>query len=319
MKGAYGFSPAALRTVNATPRYASGPATFLRLEQGGPCDIGIVGVPFDGGVTMRPGARHGPRAVREQTADHVRGLRFDGYSPLEAAVARDMGDIVCQRPFELVEAHKQIQQGFEQLECVPLAVGGDHSISLPILRALAKKHGTMGLIHIDAHADTGDDYLGSKFHHGAPFRRAVEEQLIDPLQTIQIGIRGTLADPRSWAFSYESGMRVVSMDDFEIFAHQDPSFDSLAQEIKCSLPTYVTFDIDALDPAFAPGTGTPEVGGLTPRQAQQLLRAIGRLKLNLVGADLVEVAPAWCSGYLTALNAANILHELLCVLAMSKS
>lgn len=327
--GPYGPQPEALRVVNATPRFASGPATFFRLEyepfQSARCEVGIVGVPFDGGVTSRPGARHGPRGVREQSADHVRALSFDGFSPLETARVRDVGDVAVQRPYELEAAHAEIEAGFDVISSqsiVPLSVGGDHSITLPILRALSRRHGEpLGLIHIDSHADTGDCYLGSRFHHGAPFRRASEEGLIDAKRCVQIGIRGTLGDPAAWDFSYSSGMRVITMDEFEVYHGRDPSLDNLASEIAAvvgNAKTYLTFDIDALDPVFAPGTGTPEVGGLSTRQAQSLLRAIDRLDLpGVIGADLVEVAPPLCSGYVTALAGAALLHELLRILTRS--
>lgn len=323
--GPYGSDqPLALKLVNGTPRYASGPATFFRVghvpyQEASECDIGIVGVPFDGGVTSRPGSRHGPRGVREQSADHIRAFAFDGFSPLETARVLDLGDVPVQRPFDLVSAHDEIEAGMRVIcrkGIFPLTVGGDHSISLPILRAVAaERRRPLALIHVDSHADTGDDYLGSRFHHGSPFRRAAEEGLIDPKRTVQIGIRGTLGDPRAWQFSYDSGMRVVTMDEFEAMDVAE-----LAAEIKTIVgdsETYVTFDIDALDPAFAPGTGTPEAGGLTTRQAQTLLRAIDKLDLDVVGADLVEVAPPLCPSNITALAGANLLHELLRIMARS--
>ncbi|KAJ8601316.1 hypothetical protein CTAYLR_007214 [Chrysophaeum taylorii] len=328
--GAYGAQPEALATVNAGPRYASGPATFFRCEytppQGAACDVGIVGVPFDGGVTSRPGSRHGPRGVREQSAEHIRAFAQDGFCAHTTAVVRDVGDVVVTSPFELVGAHAEIQQAFAALcpRMAPLAVGGDHSITLPILRALSAHHGEpLSLVHIDAHADTGDDYLGSRFHHGAPFRRAAEEGCIDPRRTIQIGIRGTLGDPDAWAFSYDSGMRVVGVDEFDAFWARDPSLAGLAREVGRVVgtgKTYISFDIDVLDPAYAPGTGTPEAGGLSTRQALCLLRAIDSLDLpGVIGADLVEVAPPWCSGYITALSGATILYDLLRILSRSRA
>ena len=201
---------------------------------------------------------------------------------------------------------------------MPLAVGGDHSVTLPILRALADKHETpLGLIHIDAHCDTGDGYGGSRFHHGAPFKVAVDEGILDPKRTIQIGIRGTLNNPDMWSFSYESGMTVLPIDECQ-------DVPNVLREIKSvigtsGMPTYISFDIDSLDPAFAPGTGTPEIGGLTPLQAQQIIRGLGdkALNLNLVGADCVEVSPPDDVGSLTSLAGANIVFELLCVLRES--
>jgi len=195
---------------------------------------------------------------------------------------------------------------------VPLAVGGDHSVTLPVFRAIAKDR-PVGMIHIDAHCDTGDDYMGSKFHHGAPFSRAVEEGLLDPKRTVQIGIRGSVNDLDLWKFSHESGMRVIYMDEFHRLG-----IDRTLQEARSIVgdgPVYISFDIDSLDPAFAPGTGTPEIGGLTSLEAQLLIR--GCSGLNIIGADMVEVAPSFDPSGSTAMVGANILFELLCVMAES--
>jgi guanidinopropionase len=192
---------------------------------------------------------------------------------------------------------------------VPLSVGGDHAISLPILRAVAAK-GPVGMIHIDAHCDTGDDYMGSRFHHGAPFRRATEEGLLDPHRVIQIGIRGSTNDPDMWGFSLRSGMRVLPMDEFD-----DKGWRHAAQEarrIAGTGPTYLSFDIDSLDPSQAPGTGTPEAGGITALQAIRLLRDLRGI--DFVGGDLVEVSPPFDVGSLTAFNGASVLFEILCLL-----
>ena len=193
----------------------------------------------------------------------------------------------------------------------PLAVGGDHSITLPVLRALARER-PVGLVQIDAHCDTGDDYLGSRFHHGAPFRRAVEEGLLDPARTIQIGIRGPLNDLDLWSFSHESGMRVIYMD--ELYRMGIEAAVVEARRIATG-PVYGSFDTDALDPAFAPGTGTPEVGGLTTLEAQLLLR--GLRGLDIMGGDVVEVSPPFDPSGTTALVAANLLFELMCVTAVA--
>jgi guanidinopropionase len=191
---------------------------------------------------------------------------------------------------------------------VPVSVGGDHSISLPILRAVAAR-GPVGMIHIDAHCDTGDDYMGSRFHHGAPFRRAVDEGLLDPRRVIQIGIRGTTNDPDMWGFSQRSGMRVLGMDEF-----YDKGWRFAADEarrVAGSGPTYLTFDIDSLDPSEAPGTGTPEAGGIRALEAIRLLRALRGI--DYVGGDLVEVSPPFDVGTITAFNGASILFEILCL------
>ena len=297
------------------PRYA-GVATFFRRplrETAAGVDVAVVGVPFDGGVTHRTGARHGPRAVREQTTMIRRYNHATGVGPFDLAEVADLGDAWVERPFELEGALSEIEAFFAAVQAVgaaPLSVGGDHSISLPILRAIAGG-GPLGMVHIDAHCDTGDDYLGSRFHHGAPFRRAVEEGLLDPKRVIQIGIRGSLNHLDIWDFSRTSGMRVVTIEEFS-----DRGWRWAAEEagrVVGDGPSYLSFDIDSLDPAFAPGTGTPEAGGLTMLEAQRLIRELAAL--DLVGADVVEVSPPFDPSGVTALAAATILFESLCVLA----
>jgi len=300
------------------PRYVGVP-TFFRTplrENLEDVDIGFVGVPFDGGVTSRPGARHGPREVRNISTMVRARNPVSGISPHELCRVADIGDAWVPAPFELSGSHESIRQSFERIHergIVPIAVGGDHSISLPILRALAADR-PVGMVHIDAHCDTGDDYMGSRFHHGAPFRRAVEEGLLDPQRTVQIGIRGTVNDLDLWRFSHDSGMRVIPIEEF----HQlglDATI-AEARRVTGNGPTYISFDIDALDPAFAPGTGTPEIGGLTTFEVQQLIR--GCRGLDIVGADLVEVSPPFDPAGITALAAANLLFELLCVTSESR-
>jgi guanidinopropionase len=195
---------------------------------------------------------------------------------------------------------------------VPVSAGGDHSVTLPIFRAIAKDR-PLGMVHFDAHCDTGDDYLGSKFHHGAPFRRAVEEGLLDPQRTIQIGIRGPLNDPDVWKFSEDSGMRVVSIEEF-----YDSGWRAVMAEARKVVgegPTYISFDVDGLDPVYAPGTGTPEVGGFTTHEAQQMIRSLRGLQL--FGGDVVEVAPPFDPSGTTALVGASIMFEILCVVSES--
>ena len=294
------------------PRY-SGIPTFFRLphtEQIGEVDIGIIGVPFDGGVTNRPGARHGPREVRNQSSLIRRINQATGAAPFDLVRVADLGDAWIERPFELEGAHAEINAFFATVHAagvMPLSVGGDHSISLPILRAIAR-NGPLGLVHVDAHCDTGDDYLGSRFHHDAPFRRAVEEGIIDPKRTVQIGIRGSLNKAGIWQFSYDRGMRVVSIEEFNDTEE--------GRKIIGESPAYVSFDIDSLDPAYAPGTGTPEPGGLTTLEVQRLIRELG--SLDLVGADVVEVSPPFDTDGMTSMTAATILFELLCVLAQAR-
>jgi guanidinopropionase len=303
-----------LSDPQARPRY-TGIASFFRAvhtERLDEVDIGLIGVPYDGGVTNRSGARHGPRAVREQSALLRRINAATGVTPFATARVGDLGDCWLERPFALEGALDEIAAFYRDVVgagVVPLSVGGDHSISLPILRAVGASR-PVGMVHIDAHCDTGDDYLGSRFHHGAPFRRAVEEGLLDPTRVIQIGIRGTVNDPDMWGFSTRSGMRVLSMDEFT-----DKGWPFAAQEarrVAGSGPTYLTFDIDSLDPSQAPGTGTPEAGGITVLEALRLLRVLRGL--DFVGADLVEVSPPFDVGNLTAFNGASILFEMLCLL-----
>ncbi|MBV8574674.1 MAG: agmatinase [Acetobacteraceae bacterium] len=304
-----------LEDPQARPRYTGIP-TFFRAqatEDLSGVDIGVIGVPFDGGVTNRPGARHGPRAVRDQSSLLRRYNGATGVNPFEIARVRDLGDVWIEFPYALDDAHREIADFYRRMvggEIAPLSVGGDHSISLPILRAVAASR-PVGMIQIDSHCDTGDDYMGSRFHHGAPFRRAVEDGLLDPARVIQIGVRGTTNDPDLWGFSQRSGMRVMPMDEV-----QDKGWGFAVEEARRAAgggPTYLSFDIDSLDPAEAPGTGTPEAGGLTMREALRILR--GLRGIDFVGGDLVEVSPPFDVGSLTAFNGASLLFEMLCLLA----
>lgn len=299
------------------PRY-SGIPTFMRTPYTtdlSDIDIALIGVPFDGGVTNRTGARHGPREVRNQSSLMRTINQGTGIAPFELARVGDIGDAVPDSPFELTGAHDSIQAFFEPLKTagvIPLSAGGDHSITLPILRAIAKD-GPVALVHFDAHCDTGDDYLGSKFHHGSPFKIAAEEGLIDPRKTIQIGIRGGITDRDLWKFSYDSGMRVIHIEEF-----YEMGLAAVIDEIHRVVgdsPVYVTFDVDGLDPAYAPGTGTPEVGGFTTFEAQQMVRSLA--DLNIIGGDVVEVSPPFDPSGVTALVGATMMFEILCVTAAS--
>jgi guanidinopropionase len=298
------------------PRYVGLP-TFMRApyaeQDWSAVDIGLIGVPYDGGVTNRPGARHGPREVRNQSSLMRRINQATGVCPYELARIADIGDAVVERPFVLTEAHEQIGAFYERVLAagvVPLSVGGDHSINLPILRVLGRDR-PVGMVHIDAHCDTGDDYLGSRFHHGAPFRRAVEEGVLDPSRTIQIGIRGGINERDVWGFSHDSRMRVIYMHEIP-----DLGLDAViaeARRVAGDGPTYLSFDIDSIDPAFAPGTGTPEIGGLTSFEAQRLVRGLSGI--DVIGGDMVEVSPPFDPSGNTALVGASILFEMLCVTA----
>jgi guanidinopropionase len=301
------------------PRYTGIP-TFMRVpyaEDWSAVDVGLIGVPYDGGVTNRPGARHGPREVRNSSSLMRRINQSSGICPYDLLRIADLGDAVVERPFHLEQAHDQIVGFFDKVQAsgvIPLSVGGDHSITLPIFRAIAKDR-PVGMVHFDAHCDTGDDYLGSRFHHGAPFRRAVEEGLLDPKRTIQIGIRGGVNDRDIWKFSHDSGMRVIYMDEYVELGPKGVIAE--ARKIVGDGPTYVSFDVDGLDPVYAPGTGTPECGGFSSLDALLMIR--GLRGLNLIGGDVVEVAPPFDPSGNTALMGATVMFEILCILADSVS
>jgi guanidinopropionase len=297
------------------PRY-TGPVTFMRtplVRDPTKLDIALVGVPFDGGVENRPGQRHGPREIRNmssfmRTIHHVTRV-----NPYELCRVADMGDVAITDPFHIEKSHADITEFYREVHAagaVPLSAGGDHSISLPILRAMAAER-PVGMVHIDAHTDTADQELGSKLSHGTPFRRAVEAGFLDPKRTVQIGIRGAQNSEEGWAFSIESGMRVIFIE--ELMESGVEAVVAEARRVVGDGPTYVSFDVDSLDPAFAPGTGTPEVGGMTPVQAQGLLR--GLRGLDLIGGDVVEVSPPFDPSGITALVGATMMYEILCVLA----
>ena len=301
------------------PRYTGIP-TFFRtpLQQSASgLDIALVGVPFDGGVTNRPGARHGPREIRNQSSLIRKMNAVTGVNPYALAKIADVGDAWVESPFNLEQSHLEIESCFREIHelgAVPVSAGGDHSVTLPIFRAIAAER-PVGMVHFDAHCDTGDDYLGSKFHHGAPFRRAVEEGLLDPKRTVQIGIRGSLNDPDLWKFSHDSGMRVIYIEEF--FERGWKAVIDEAKSIVGNEPAYLSFDVDGLDPVYAPGTGTPEIGGFSNLEAQLMIRELG--ELNLIGGDLVEVAPPFDPTGNTALTGATLMFEILCVVAQSLS
>ena len=297
------------------PRYMGIP-TFMRtplIDDPAEFDIALVGIPYDGAVTNRPGARHGPREVRNASS-MMRAIHPKSrVNPYELCRVGDGGDVPFTRLYEPESAHEDIERFISRLATAgvrTVAVGGDHSVTLPVLRGLVSD-GPVGLIHVDAHTDTWDQFMGSRYSHGAPFRRAVEEGLIDPHRTIQIGIRGAQNSTEGWDYSDASGMRVVFMDEVTRVG-----VEAVAQEairIAGGQPTYLSFDIDSIDPAFAPGTGTPEIGGLTSVESLTLLRALRGVPL--MGADVVEVAPPFDPTGGTSLLAATVMYELLCLLA----
>ncbi len=275
-------------------------------------DVALFGVPMDLGVTNRNGARFGPRSLRsiERIGPDNDALEC---APVFEMAAADIGDVPLQSRFDLAQSHADIEAFAGKIVgegVIPLAVGGDHSVSHPILKAVGAGR-PVGMIHIDAHCDTGGSYEGEKFHHGGPFRNAVLDGVLDPERTIQIGIRG--AARYIWEFSDLSGMTVVEAAD--ITEASLPEIIGTAREVIGDGPTYLSFDIDSLDPAFAPGTGTPEVGGLTTREAKTILR--GMKGANLVGGDVVEVAPAYDPTTNTAQNGAQMLFEILSLMQFS--
>jgi guanidinopropionase len=276
-------------------------------------DIALVGVPFDGGTTNRPGARHGPREIRTMSTLMRRVHHVSKVAPYELCRVGDHGDTPVN-PIDLQDSLARIENFFARLHeagAAPLSAGGDHLITLPILRAIARER-PVGLVHFDAHSDTSDSYFGGeRYTHGTPFRRAIEEGLVDPKRMIQIGIRGSIydRDEKDWAESV--GIRMVHIEEY--FELGPKQVIAEARRIVGDCPAYVSFDVDGLDPVYAPGTGTPEIGGYSTAEAQQMLR--GLAGLDLIGGDVVEVAPPFDPSGNTALVGATMMFEILCVLA----
>jgi guanidinobutyrase len=299
---------------NEMPRFG-GIATFMRLPgttEPSDLDVAVVGVPLDIGTSNRPGARFGPRGIRTESVLIRPYNMATRAAPFDSLRIDDTGD-VATNPFSLLDAVERIERHYDQLladDVMTVSIGGDHTIVLPILRAMRRKHGPVGVVHVDAHTDINDSMFGEQITHGTPFRRAVEEGLLDCDRVVQIGVRATgyAADDFDW--SREQGFRVVQAEECW---HR--SLTPLMEEVREQVaggPVYLSFDIDGLDPAFAGGTGTPEVGGLTTIQGMEVIR--GCAGLDLVGCDLVEVAPAYDPTGNTSLVAANLLYEMLCVL-----
>ena len=305
------------------PRFAGVP-TFMRLPhitlddaRLNDVDIGIIGVPWDSGTTNRPGPRHGPRQLRDAStmirAEHpVSGIR-----PFEAMNIADLGD-VGPNPADIIDSMDRITAFYDQVKkagITPMTAGGDHLTSLPVLRALAK--GTpVGMVHFDSHTDLFHSYFGGTMYtHGTPFRRAVEEGLLDPKRVVQIGIRGTQYDSEDLDFAKSVGIRVIKIEEI----HERGVIDviSEARDIVGQDPTYLSYDIDFVDPTFAPGTGTPEVGGPNSYQALHVVRELNGL--NLIGADMVEVSPPFDPSGGTAFLGVSIMFEILCQLSASRA
>ncbi len=300
------------------PRFA-GPATYARLPRldelsGSDVDVAVVGVPFDAGVSYRPGARFGPAHVRESS----RLLRpynpAADVEPFARQQVVDAGDIVAN-PFDIQEAIGQVEAGARTLlerTSRLVTIGGDHTIALPLLRAMAAQHGPVAVVHFDAHLDTWDTYFGAPYTHGTPFRRASEEGLLDTEGCLHVGTRGPLYSTSDLVDDRRLGFQVVGsveMDDLGVAG--------VLERVRARVedrPVYVSVDIDVLDPAFAPGTGTPEAGGMTSRELLAVLRGFG--SMNLVGADVVEVAPAYDHAEITGIAASHVVYELLSALAL---
>lgn len=301
---------------SSLPRFA-GPSTFMRLpvvEDPAEVEIALVGLPWDGGTTNRAGARHGPREIRNQSSMMRLVHQASRIAPYDLCRVADLGDVPVN-PIDLSDTLQRATDFYHWIHAAgatPITAGGDHLGSLPALRAVASER-PVGLIQFDSHSDTNDSYFGeaNRFTHGTPFRRGIEEGLLDPDRMIQIGIRGSLYADSDLDYALAQGVRIIEIEEYF-----DLGVEAVIEEIHRVIgtgPVYATFDIDVLDPVYAPGTGTPEVGGLSTFEAQQLLR--GLRGLDLVGADVMEVSPPFDAGYLTALAGATMLFELLCVTA----
>ena len=299
---------------NDMPRFG-GPATMMRLptqKNADGLDACFVGVPFDIGTSNRPGARYGPRAIRAESCLLRPYNMATRAAPFDSLQVADIGDVAINT-FNLKDSVRIIEAAYDEIlatGCRPLTLGGDHTIALPILRAIKRRHGPVGLVHVDAHADINDAMFGEPIAHGTPFRRAVEEELLDPHRAVQIGLRGTGYTAEDFDWPRSQGFRVVQAEECW-YRSLAPLMEEVREQIGGG-PVYLSFDIDGLDPSCAPGTGTPEIGGLTSPQALEIIR--GCRGLDLVGCDLVEVAPAYDTSGNTALLAANLLFEMLCVM-----
>ncbi len=300
---------------NEMPRFA-GLTSMFRLptqETAAGLDVAIVGVPLDIGTSNRNGTRYGPRQIRSESVLVRPYGMATGAAPFDSFQVADTGDVALN-PYSLekcigiIEAH---YDGLLEHDVVPVSLGGDHTIALPILRALARKHGPLGLVHVDAHADMNDEMFGERITHGTIFRRAIEEGVVDPKRMVQIGLRATGYAAEDFDWARQQGVLVVEAEDCW-YTSLSPLMDEVRQRLGEAGPSYLSFDIDGLDPSVAPGTGTPEPGGLTGSQGLEIIR--GCRGLNLVGCDLVEVSPPYDSMGNTALLAANLVFEMLCAL-----
>mgnify|MGYP001232884313 FL=1 len=299
---------------NEMPRFA-GPGTMMRLPAAADAaglDACFIGIPLDVGTSNRPGTRFGPKQIRAESVMLRPYNMWTRAAPFDSLRIADIGDVPINT-FDLKDAVRRIEAFYDNVlthPVIPMTLGGDHTLTLPVLRSIAKKHGPVGLVHIDAHADINDHMFGESIAHGTPFRRAFEEGLIDADHTFQIGLRGTGYTAEDFDWARDKGFTVVQAEEL-----WHKSATPLIEDIRGKMgtrPVYLTFDIDSLDPAYAPGTGTPEIGGLTSVQAIELIR--GCQGINLIGCDLVEVSPPYDLQGNTALLAANLIFEMLCVL-----
>ncbi len=307
------------RDAFVSPRFAQ-PATFMRLPHRTDLtgvDVAIFGVPFDSGTVYRSGTRLGPREIRAQSSLIRPYSHFQQVAPFDELTIVDAGDVDVT-PLSVEMAYAQIERYVSALVgagLTPVAVGGDHGITLPVLRVLGKRHGPLGLVQFDSHIDTWDEDFGSEHFHGSPFYYGIEEGHIDPKRFVQVGIRGPMYSVRDFDYHRARGITVVDIEEVRRLGI-DLTIAAIRRVVG-SGAAYVTFDIDAVDPAYAPGTGTPEVGGLTSHEAQQFVRGLAPLKI--IGCDVVEVSPPFDGpGQITSLLAANLLFEFLCVLARGR-
>lgn len=300
---------------NEMPRY-SGPGTMFRLpsaETAQGLDIAIAGVGFDIGTSNRTGTRFGPRQIRNESVMVRPYCMATGAAPFDSFQVADVGDVALNS-FNLMKSIDIIEKFYDEIlrhDAKPATVGGDHTITLPILRAIHKKHGPVAMVHVDAHADVNDHQFGEPIAHGTIFRRAIEEGLIDANNMVQIGLRTTGYSAQDFDWPRDQGVRVVPAEECW-YKSLAPLMDEVREQFGSNIPAYLSFDIDGLDPSVAPGTGTPEPGGLVASQGVEIIR--GCFGLNLVGCDLVEVSPPYDTSGNTALLAANLLFEMLCSL-----
>lgn len=303
---------------SVTPRYSE-IATFMRAaraEVAQPLDIALIGVPFDLGATYRSGARHAPAAVREASRLIRQVNPTTKVAPYRLCNIADVGDAPTH-PLSLDRSMESIRDFYLSVNSIgaaPVSVGGDHTVPLPILRAIAKQR-PLGLIHVDAHADTFDDFMGTKYNHATFVRRAVEEGLLDPSRVVQIGLRGTRYGDDDIDYGDKAGLRMITMDEYEQLGRA-----AVIAEVRRVVgdgPTYISIDVDGLDPTDAPGTGVPEPGGIAMRDAQMILRSISGL--DIVGGDICEVVPSLDPTGITCINAANLMFEITCLIAVART